>query len=100
MVELRGIEPHGSLDSDSAIVGQNLAKDEQKQALTPSSFQSKRQKLASSVQSHNRSLHVKRVPGEYQIPDDLEEIINAWDALPDAIRSGISAMVRVAQQHQ
>ena len=31
-----------------------------------------------------------------EIPQDLQGIIDAWPALPDAIRAGILAMVRAA----
>ena len=32
-----------------------------------------------------------------EIPQDLQAIIDAWPALPDAIRAGILAMVKAAR---
>ena len=32
-----------------------------------------------------------------EIPQDLQDIIDAWPSLPDAIRAGILAMVKAAR---
>jgi len=40
-------------------------------------------------------VHAKRVPEEYQIPDDLAEVIAAWPRLPQKVKARILARVRV-----
>jgi hypothetical protein len=35
-----------------------------------------------SVQLSSTSLHSKRVPEEYQLPEDLAKVVAAWPALP------------------
>ena len=40
-----------------------------------------------------RSVHPESVPEEYQIPDDLGRVVEAWRDLPGDIRSAILAMV-------
>jgi hypothetical protein len=32
------------------------------------------------------------------LPDDLRQVINAWDTLPSVVKAGIGAMVNAAEQ--
>ena len=38
-------------------------------------------------------MHSKGVPAEHRIPDGLGLVIEAWEGLPDDVRSAILAMV-------
>ena len=46
------------------------------------------------MQSPNTSLHSKRVPEEYQIPDDLTEVVAAWPSLSDDQKAQVLAIVK------
>ena len=44
-----------------------------------------------------RSVHLKGVPAEHRVPDDLKRVIEVWGDLPADIRSAILTMVGPAK---
>jgi hypothetical protein len=94
MVELRGIEPRISSTPEKKEPPQNCAKSIQNSALSDSSGYDEKQRHALSAHNPHISVHSKRVPEEYQIPDDLAEVITAWPHLPQKVRAEILARVR------
>ena len=61
-----------------------------------------KQKPTVSEQNNAYSIHPNGVPGVYQngspIPDDLAQVVDAWDNLPKPVKAGILAMVREARK--
>ena len=53
-------------------------------------------------QNNAYSIHPNGVPGVYQngppIPNDLTQVVDAWDNLPKPVKAGILAMVREARK--
>ena len=45
------------------------------------------------MQLPSTSLHLKRVPEEYQIPDDLTEVVAAWPSLSDDQKAQVLAII-------
>ena len=62
--------------------------------MSDSSDSGKKQKHTLSAHNPHISVHSKRVPEEYQIPDDLAEVIAAWPHLPQEVKAEILARVR------
>ncbi len=53
---------------------------------------------AESRATHNATLSVEPEGQTVQLDPDLQRVIDAWPALPEAIRAGIVALVNTATQ--
>ncbi len=81
---------------------QNYADTKQNNALPDSAPSSEKQIQTLPEHGKNTFLHQKCVTcvhqGETLFPDDLREVIDAWDHISDAVKTGIMAMVRASGQ--
>jgi hypothetical protein len=93
MVEAAGIEPGSHVQHKDAETQQNSAKSGQSSALGKSSATVDQQNSALSQQNLSTSTHEKRVPSVHRNPD-LDQVVNAWDGLPDLIKAQILALAK------
>ena len=56
-----------------------------------------KQKPHKAAHKHDTSAHSERVPGEYQFPEDLAEVVAAWPSLPQEVRAAVLAKVKANQ---
>ena len=94
MVEAAGIEPRSDLQHNHAETRQNSAKSRQFSALAKSPDTVDQQNSALSQQNPSTSTHEKCVPSVHQNPD-LDQVVAAWDDLPDLIKAQILALVKI-----
>jgi len=74
---------------------QNCANSRQSNTLPDSASSSREQKPTLSGHTQDTSAHQKYVPSMYQdLPQDLAEVVEGWDRLPDDVKQEILAMVR------
>jgi len=95
MVEAAGIEPRSDLQHNHAETRQNSAKSRQFSALAKSPDTVDQQNSALSQQNPSTSTHEKCVPSVHQNPD-LDQVVSAWDDLPDLVKSQILALVKTS----
>ena len=97
-----GLEPQFPESPSGTKSTQNCAKSIQNKTLSTSPQTAQKQKSTVSEQNNAYSIHPKGVPGVYQngppIPDDLAQVVDAWDNLPKPVKAGILAMVREARK--
>ncbi|HIG57235.1 MAG TPA: hypothetical protein EYG11_00410 [Candidatus Latescibacteria bacterium] len=94
MVQAAGIEPVQSQTQKSTQLTHNPTKTQQNQTLSQPAAGDKKQKPTVSTHAQNTFSHPESVAAAYPISDELGEVVAAWDVLPDAIKTGILAMVR------
>ncbi len=78
----------------------NTADTQAPQKLTlvgPSCF-SAEQNPYTSERRNDTSLHEKCVICVSDLPDDIRQVIDAWDSLPEAVKAGVVAMVKAVRQ--
>lgn len=96
------IRPSDRINDIDTESGQNRANTKQINALTDSAPSAEKQIQTPPEHSKNTSLHEKCVTcvhqGETLYPDDLREVIEVWEHMPDAVKAGIIAMVRASRQ--
>ena len=74
---------------------QNCSNSRQSNTLPDSASSSREQKPTLSRHTQDTSAHQKYVPSMYQdLPQDLAEVVEGWDRLPDDVKQEILAMVR------
>ena len=95
MVELRGIEPRSDVQRKHAESQQNSAKSGQSSALAKSPDTVGEQTSALSQQNPSTSTHEKCVPSVSKNPD-LDQVVAAWDDLPDLIKAQILELVKTS----
>jgi hypothetical protein len=95
MVAVEGIEPRSHVQQGHAETQQNDAKSEQFSALEKSSDTDDQQNSALSQQNPSTSAHEKCVPSVHRHPD-LDQVVAAWDDLPDLVRARILELVRTS----
>jgi len=101
-MENRGFEPllqpSESIDVDTTELIQNDKNSKQINVLPNSQSSAEKQTQTFPEHPNYTSAHKKCVTCVHQdeitIPDDLQEIIDRWNYLPNAIKAGIMAMVR------
>ena len=96
-----GIEPASELSSGGTEPAQVRAKPKQINALPDSVASTSEQNRALPEQNSDRSVHQKCVPSVHLdnpgMPDDLAQVVVAWDSLPEVLKAGILAMVEAAR---
>ena len=95
MVEAAGIEPRSDLQHNRAETRQNPAKSGQSSALEKSPDTVDQQNPALSQQNPSTSTHEKCVPSVSKNPD-LDQVVAAWDDLPDLIKERILELVKTS----
>ena len=102
MVEAAGIEPRSDLQHNHAETRQNPAKSGQSSALekSPDTVDQQnpalsQQNPALSQQNPSTSTHEKCVPSVSKNPD-LDQVVAAWDDLPDLIKAQILELVKTS----
>ena len=95
MVEAAGIEPRSDLQHNHAETQQNDAKSRQSSALAKSPDTADEQKPALPQQNPSTSTHQKCVPSVSKNPD-LDQVVAAWDDLPDLIKAQILELVKTS----
>ena len=105
MVEAAGIEPKATpsptSDTSATETAQIRAISAHGNKLQDRVSGSPKQNPAFPEHNKGISTQQKCVPGVYQntpIPDDLAQVVDAWDNLPKPVKAGILAMVREAQK--
>ena len=106
MVEAAGIEPvseYSSATNTSATEPPQIpAKSMQDNALLDLPAPALEQKPTLSAHSQDKSGHSKCVISVSQNPskisDDLAQVVNAWDNLPDPVKASILALVDTAHK--
>ena len=93
MVELRGIEPPSGAKHKDAETQQKDAKSGQYSALAKSPDTVDQQNPALSQQNPSTSTHEKCVPSVSKNLD-LDQVVAAWDDLPDLIKARILELVK------
>ena len=93
-----GFEPELLPSASCADSQQETDKPAQNQTVASSAQQDPEQKPAPP---EDPSLHFQTPPGCTQVvrpslPDDLAQVAEAWDRLPQAVRAGIMAMVNAS----
>jgi len=98
LVEAAGLEPESSVPPEIAESAQNLANPKQDSALPESPSPAPETKTCIS---EHASLHCSDTSAQPNnatfMPDDLAQVVDAWDTLPDAVKAGILAMVNAAR---
>jgi len=92
MVELRGIEPQNTSTAQQTGPLQNATEDKQKLTLAQSAEGQREQIATDPGQKDNSSAHPKRVPEEYQLPEDLAEVVTAWPDLTAEVKAEMFAV--------
>ena len=88
----RDSDPTDTSDTEPA---QNCANSRQSNTLPDSASSSREQKPTLSRHTQDTSAHQKYVPSMYQnLPQDLAEVVEGWDRIPDDVKQEIQAMVR------
>ena len=95
MVEAAGLEPRSDLQHNHAETRQNDAKSGQSSALAKSPDTVGEQNSALSQQNPSTSTHEKCVPSVSKNPD-LDQVVAAWDDLPDLIKARILELVKTS----
>ena len=95
LVELRGIQPRSHVLHNDAETRQNPAKSGQSSALEKSPGTGGEQNSALSQQNPSTSTHEKCVPSVSKNPD-LDQVVAAWDDLPDLIKAQILELVKTS----
>jgi len=94
MAPALGLEPRSHAQHKDAETQQNSAKSGQFSALAKSPDTVNQQNSALSQQNPSTSTHEKCVPSVHQNPD-LDQVVAAWDDLPDLIKAQILALVKI-----
>ena len=94
-MEATGIEPTSGAKHKDAETQQNHAKSGQYSALAKSGDTVDQQNPALSQQNLSTSAHEKCVPSVHRHPD-LDQVVAAWDDLPDLVRARILELVRTS----
>ena len=95
MVEAAGIAPRSDLQHNHAETRQHPAKSGQSSALEKSPDTVDQQNPALSQQNPSTSTHEKCVPSVSKNPD-LDQVVAAWDDLPDLIKAQILELVKTS----
>ena len=95
VVEAAGIEPRSHVLHNDAESQQNDAKSRQSSALAKSPDTVGEQNSALSQQNPSTSTHEKCVPSVSKNPD-LDQVVAAWDDLPDLIKAQILELVKTS----
>ena len=95
MAPALGLEPRSHAQHNDAESQQNDAKSRQSSALAKSPDTVDEQNSALSQQNPRTSTHQKCVPSVHQNPD-LDQVVAAWDDLPDLVRAQILALVKTS----
>ncbi len=90
-----GLEPRSHVQHNRAEIQQNSAKSGQFNALAKSSDTVDQQNSALPQQNPSTSTHEKCVPSVHQNPD-LDQVVAAWDDLPDLIKARILELVKTS----
>ena len=90
-----GLEPRSDLQHNHAETRQNPAKSGQSSALEKSPDTVDQQNPALSQQNPSTSTHEKCVPSVSKNPD-LDQVVAAWDDLPDLIKARILELVKTS----
>ena len=90
-----GLEPRSRVLHNHAETQQNPAKSGQSSALEKSPGTGGEQNSALSQQNPSTSTHQKCVPNVHQNPD-LDQVVAAWDDLPDQIKAQILELVKTS----
>jgi len=94
-VEAARIEPRSHVRHKDAETQQNDAKSRQSSALAKSPDTVGEQNSALSQQNPSTSTHEKCVPSVSKNPD-LDQVVAAWDDLPDLIKVQILELVKTS----
>ena len=94
MAPALGLEPRSHAQHKDAETQQNSAKSRQFSALAKSPDTVDQQNSALLQQNPRTSTHQKCVPSVHQNPD-LDQVVAAWDDLPDLIKAQILALVKI-----
>ncbi len=102
-MELRGIEPliqpSEGVDVPDTEPIHTRTNDKQINTLQHSDSSVEEHNQTSGEQQNNTILHPKCVTCVQQnVPDDLREVMGAWEHLPEAVKAGIVAMVKAARE--
>ena len=89
------LEPRSDLQHNHAETRQNPAKSGQSSALAKSPDTVDQQNPALSQQNPSTSTHEKCVPSVSKNPD-LDQVVAAWDDLPDLIKAQILELVKIS----
>ena len=93
------IQPSEGVDVPDTEPIHTRANDKQINSLQHSDSSVKEHGQTSAEHENNAILHAKCVTCVQQnVPDDLREVVEVWAHLPEAIRTGIVAMVKAAQE--
>jgi hypothetical protein len=94
------LQPSGDIDTDTTEPVQTHTETQQINTLANSALAAEKQTFPEHP--NDISLHEKCVTCVHQAdaftPDDLGEVIAAWEHIPAAVRAGIVAMVRASRQ--
>ena len=90
-----GLEPRSHVLHKDAETRQNPEKLRQSSALAKLPDPADQQKLALSQQNPSTSTHEKCVPSVSKNPD-LDQVVAAWDDLPDLIKAQILELVKTS----
>ncbi len=94
-MEAAGIEPRSHVLHNDAETRQTPAKSEQSSALEKSPDTVDQQNPALSQQNPSTSTHQECVPSVSKNPD-LDQVVAAWDDLPDQIKAQILELVKTS----
>lgn len=96
------LQPSEGIDADTTEPMQTRTNTQQNKTLLESAPSGKKQIQTSPEHPTDISLHEKCVTCVHQAeaiaPDDLGEVIAAWEHIPAAVKAGIVAMVRASRQ--
>jgi hypothetical protein len=96
------LQPSEGIDTNTTEPMQTRANAQQNNTLANSAPSAEKQIQTSPERPTNISLHEKCVTcvhhAEAVAPDDLGEVIAAWEQIPAVVRAGIVAMVRASRQ--
>ena len=81
------------LDASNIEPAQNRANPTHFNTLPDSTDDDPEQKPCRSVHKDNESLRSEHVHSMHPLPDDLAQVVAAWDDLPEPVRAAIQTMV-------